>query len=179
MKKQSLSKNMIFQFLYQGLILVIPLILSPYLTRTLQETAIGVYSYTYSIAYYFVIAAMLGISRHGQRIISQNSNDKILVRRSFWSLFTVHAIISIVVLFLYFILVTLFTNEDRAIYIIQGFYVASALFDITWLFYGLENFKSVVITSCHQITGLIPTVTSDSNIGYNRCLITLIDNSLQ
>ena len=75
MQKQSLSKNLIFQFLYQGLILVIPLIISPYLTRVLHETALGVYSYTNSIAYYFVLLAMLGISRHGQRIISKYSSD--------------------------------------------------------------------------------------------------------
>ena len=145
MKKQSLSKNMIFQFLYQGLILFIPLVLSPYLTRTLQETAIGVYSYTNSIAYYFVILAMLGISRHGQRVISQSSDDEMSLRRNFWSLFTVHVLISIVVLFSYLLFVKLFVREDILIYLIQTFYVASAIFDITWLFYGLENFKSVVV----------------------------------
>lgn len=145
MKKQSLSKNLIFQFLYQGLILIIPLILSPYLTRTLRETAIGVYSYTNSIAYYFVIIALLGISRHGQRIISQSADNEKALRRNFWSLFSLHVIISVIVLLMYIVFVVIFTHEDTVIYLIQGFYVASALFDITWLFYGLENFKSVVI----------------------------------
>lgn len=145
MKRQSLSKNMVFQFLYQGLILVIPLILSPYLTRTLHETAIGIYSYSNSIAYYFVIAAMLGISRYGQRVISQSADDETALRRNFWSLFTDHIIISIVVLFAYIISIFLFVHEDLIIYLIQGFYVASALFDITWLFYGIEYFKNVLV----------------------------------
>ena len=145
MRKESLSKNLVFQFLYQGLILVIPLILSPYLTRTLQERALGIYSYTNSIAYYFVILSLLGISRYGQRIISQSADDETLLRKNFWSLFIVHILNSLVVLFLYGLFVLVFTKEDKLIYLIQGFYVASALFDITWLFYGLENFKSVVI----------------------------------
>ena len=145
MKRQSLSKNLIFQFLYQGLILVIPLILSPYLTRTLQETALGIYSYSNSIAYYFVIAATLGISRHGQRMISQNAENEEKLRRTFWSLFTVHIIISLIVLIVYILSVLVFVRDNQIIYLIQGFYVASALFDITWLFYGLENFKSVVV----------------------------------
>lgn len=145
MKKDSLSKNLVFQFLYQGLILVIPLVLSPYLTRTLQEKALGVYSYTNSIAYYFVIASLLGISRHGQRVISQSSEDSILLRKNFWSLFGVHVIGSLIVLVLYFIFIATLVKSDTIIYLIQGFYVCSALFDITWLFYGLENFKSVVI----------------------------------
>ena len=145
LKKESLSKNLVFQFLYQGLILVIPLILSPYLTRTLQETALGIYSYTNSIAYYFVILSLLGISRYGQRIISQSADDETLLRKNFWSLFIVHILNSLVVLLVYVFCVLVFTKEDKLIYLIQGFYVASALFDITWLFYGLENFRSVVI----------------------------------
>lgn len=145
MNKQSLSKNFIFQFMYQGLILIVPLILSPYLTRTLQETAIGIYSYTNSIAYYFVILSLLGISRHGQRIISQSSENSIELRKNFWSLFVVHIIISAIALIFYLIYIGIVVCDDKAIYCIQTFYVMSALFDITWLFYGLENFKSVVI----------------------------------
>ena len=34
------------QFLYQGVTLVIPLIISPFLTRTLGSNALGVYTYT-------------------------------------------------------------------------------------------------------------------------------------
>ena len=83
MVKESISKNFLLQFLYQGLILIIPLILSPYLTRILQEAALGVYSYTNSIAYYFVVLSMLGITRYGQRIVSQNSSDEIKLRKIF------------------------------------------------------------------------------------------------
>lgn len=144
MEKQSLSKNLVFQFLYQGLILVIPFILSPYLTRTLQETALGIYSYINSIAYYFVILSMLGISRHGQRIISQNSNNATALRKVFWSLLTVHLAISVFCTICYFGFIAFFVKEYKTIYLIQVCYVLSAMFDITWLFYGLENFKSVV-----------------------------------
>ena len=144
-KKQSISKNLFFQYVYQVLILVIPLILAPYLSRTLKETALGVFSYANSIASYFVALAMLGIARHGQRIISENSNNELQLRKSFWSLFAVHCIVSIISLIVYVLVVLLFIKSDRLVFIIETFYVASALFDITWLFYGLENFKSVVI----------------------------------
>lgn len=144
-EKQSLSKNLVFQFLYQGVILVIPLILSPYLTRTLQETSIGIYSYTNSIAYYFVILSMLGIFRHGQRVISQNSDNEIGLRKVFWSLLTVHIFISAFFAICYLGFIVFCVKDYKTIYLIQAFYVISAMFDITWLFYGLENFKSVVV----------------------------------
>lgn len=144
-RKQSISKNFFFQYMYQVLILVIPLVLAPYLSRTLRETSLGVFSYANSIAAYFVAMSMLGIARYGQRIISENVNDETKLRKSFWSLFTIHIIVSIISLMVYLIFVILFIKSDRVIFIIELLYVASAIFDITWLFYGLENFKSVVI----------------------------------
>lgn len=145
MKQQNLKTNFIFQVIYQILILVIPLITAPYLTRTLGDTSLGIYSYSYSIAYYFVIFAMLGISRHGQRIISARRNDVTALRKTFWSLYFVHTIVSIFSIIAYFLFIFLYNTNDKIIYYIQGIYVLSALFDITWLFYGLETFKSVVI----------------------------------
>ena len=144
-KAQSVKKNFIFQALYQIVVLVVPLIIAPYLTRTLGDTALGVYSYTYSIAYYFVIFAMLGITRHGQRIIAARRDDKQALGKAFWSLFCVHGVFSILAIVFYLLFTFLFGDEDKTIFYIQSIYVVSALFDITWLFYGLENFKSVVI----------------------------------
>jgi len=125
--------------------LVIPLVLAPYLSRTLRETALGIFSYANSIAAYFVTLSMLGIARHGQRIISENANDNIKLRKAFWSLFVVHIIASTISIILYSIFVVVFIKSDAVVFRIEILYVASALFDITWLFYGLENFKSVVI----------------------------------
>lgn len=145
MKKQSLAKNFIYQFLYQGLILIIPFILSPYLTRTLRESALGTYTYVNSIAYYFVIAGNLGIGVHGKRTIARNSGNETALRKSFWSLFGMHAVISMISAMAYIFMAVFIAKDDKVIYYIETFYVLSALFDITWLFYGLENFKSVVI----------------------------------
>ena len=144
MKQDGLKKNFIYQFLYQVIILVLPLITAPYLTRVLGDSNLGVYTYTYSIAYYFVVIAMLGIARHGQRILAARRNDEELVRKTFWSLYFVHVIFSLIS-FLFYLGFAYLQDENRNIYFIQSIYVFSALFDITWLFYGLENFKSVVI----------------------------------
>jgi len=143
MKKQGIKKNFIYQFLYKLIVLVIPLVLSPYLTRTLGDTALGTFTFVNSIAYYFLIFAMLGISRYGQRLISASSKEEI--GKNFYSLLTLHAIVSLISIVLYFAFVFFAPLDDKIIYYIEGLYVASALFDVTWLFYGLENFKNVVI----------------------------------
>ena len=133
------------QGLYQVLILGAPLIISPYLTRTLGAEALGIYSFSNSIAYYFVIFAMLGILRHGQREIASNSNNEISLRTTFWSLYCVHAIISITAVIAYIIYILFFVKTNTLVFGAQGLYVLSALVDITWFFYGIEQFKSVVI----------------------------------
>ena len=127
----STKKNFTFQLLYQVVILVIPLIVSPYLTRTLGGNSLGVYSYTYSIAYYFVVFAMLGINTHGQRIISQRRSDITELRKTFWSLYCVHFITSLTALLAYIFYVILICKSDVDIAFVQTIYVASSIFDLT------------------------------------------------
>ena len=144
MKVQSVKKNFIYQLFYKIVIFIIPVIISPYLTRTLGKESLGIYTYTYSIAYYFVVACMLGILKYGQRIIATRRDDEISLRKTYWSLFLVHFIISIFVLMIYLIFLNLYGEYDKVFWA-QLLFVLSAAFDITWLFYGLENFKVVVV----------------------------------
>ena len=145
LRPDSAKKNFVFQLFYNIVILVIPLIVSPYLTRTMGSTSLGVYSYTYSIAYYFVVFAMLGINKHGQRIIAQRRSDLLSLRRTFWSLYVIHFAASMISLAVYLIYVLVFCSSDVTVAYVQAIYVFSAAIDITWLFYGLEKFKLVSV----------------------------------
>ena len=145
MKKNSLKQNFVFQMIYQILIYAIPLVIAPYLTRTLGGKSLGIYTYVNSIAYYFLLFINLGINRHGQRVIASTRDNDIKLRKSFWSLLSFHTIVSIIGIFAYIIFIVFFCKNNRTIFLIQTMYVLSAFVDITWLFYGLENFKSVAI----------------------------------
>ncbi|MCD8117246.1 MAG: oligosaccharide flippase family protein [Oscillospiraceae bacterium] len=163
------KKNFVFQIFYQVVILVIPLVVSPYLTRTMGSTSLGVYTYTYSIAYYFVVFAMLGINRHGQRIIAQRRGDMVSLRKTFWSLYCIHFIASLLALAAYLIYVFAICASDVKIALVQTIYVFSAALDITWLFYGLEKFRIVAVRNA--IVKLLETgciflfVKSPSDVG--------------
>ena len=145
MKADGIKRNFIFQISYQTLILVIPLIISPYLTRVLGSNNLGIYTYVNSIAYYFLIFANLGISKHAQRVIANSRDNNEELRKNFWGLYSLHSIFSILSLFIYAFLSLFVVEENQTVFLLHIFYVVSALFDITWLFQGLENFKSVVI----------------------------------
>lgn len=150
--------------------MVIPLIVSPYLTRTLGSRALGIYTYVNSIALYFVMFANLGITKHGQRIVAQNRNDSKKLSVVFWSLFTVHVIFSIISTLAFLLLAIYNGKEYQSVYYIQTIYVLSALFDITWVFYGLENFRNVVIRN--TIVRIIESVLIFTLVKSSNDLIT-------
>ena len=60
MKKPSLTVNYLFNLGYQLLIVLVPLIVTPYVSRVLGAEGIGAYSYAQSIVSCFALAAALG-----------------------------------------------------------------------------------------------------------------------
>lgn len=145
MPKKSLKKNFIFNFLYQIILLGIPLVISPYLTRHLGEDAIGEYAYTYSIVSLFLIAINLGISQYGTRKIAINSKEPEKVKKYFWEIFDLRIIVFSIVLMFYFLMIVFSNDEEQTLYLIMIMVLASAVFDITWFYNGLENFLNVII----------------------------------
>lgn len=148
MKTKSLKSNFIFQTAYKIIVVIVPLLIAPYLTRRLGGEPLGIYSFTNSIAYYFVLLAGLGIAKYGQRVISYQRDDDLLLRKTFWSLYYDQLFFSIISSTLYVFFIVFFAKDYSSFYWIQLVYVVSSLFDITWLYYGLESFKSVVIKNC-------------------------------
>ena len=67
---KSIKKSYLYNLIYQSLILIVPIITPPYLSRALGAEAIGIYSYTISITTYFVLFGSLGIALYGQREIA-------------------------------------------------------------------------------------------------------------
>ena len=76
MKKKSIKKNYIYNMLYQLLVILLPIITTPYLARRLGANGNGTFGYTVSIVTYFILFSSLGISMYGQREIAYNQNNK-------------------------------------------------------------------------------------------------------
>ncbi len=141
----SLKKNLVYSISYQILTVIVPLITSPYLSRVLGAEKIGVYSFCYSIAYYFMIFCMLGISNYGNRTIAKVRDSQQSVSKVFCSIYCIQLILSIASIILYLIYCNFFVKSNITIMFIQGLFVLSYGLDITWYFYGKENFKLTVL----------------------------------
>lgn len=137
------KKNFSYNIIFQIFTIVMPLVTAPYLSRILGATGIGVYSYYFTIANYFVYFAMLGVNNYGTRSIAKaKGNDR---SRIFWNIYSVQIISSIIVLFIYILYANNINQENRVIALIQIIFVLSGAFDVNWYFFGTEQFKLTTI----------------------------------
>lgn len=138
------AKNYIYNLIYQVIVLIIPLITTPYLSRILGVEGIGIYSYNYSIAYYFSLFIMLGINNYGNRSIAKCLNKKEKEDAIFWEIYAMQFIMGVLVLSIYLIYTYAFST-NRLISLCYIPFLISYMLDINWLFFGQENFKIVLL----------------------------------
>ena len=144
MKSQtSIKKNFIYQMIYQILIIILPFVTSPYIARTIGAEGLGTYSYSYSIAYYFVLFSMLGLANYGNRAVAQCRDNQKNLNETFSNIVTLHIAFSFICCVVYILYVFFLANEK--LYAgIQFTYVLSGLFDVSWFYFGIEKFKLTV-----------------------------------
>ena len=84
--KKSVTKNYIYNLAYQVLIIILPVITTPYISRVLGVENIGIYSYTLSISAFFILFGSLGIALYGKREIAYLQKDKKGYSKAFWEI---------------------------------------------------------------------------------------------
>lgn len=140
----SVTKNYIYNVFYQVLILLLPIVTVPYISRVLGSYGVGLNAYTNSIVQYFVLIGTMGVSLYGNRAIAYVRDDKRKLSETFWGIFYLK-LITTVAAYLLFLLFIFFTDsKDKNIYLIQSIYIISAAADISWFFMGIEDFKKTV-----------------------------------
>lgn len=143
-KQGSVKSNIAYNSAYNVLTIIIPLILSPYLSRVLGAEGLGVYSFTLAVANYFKRISLLGMEKYGNRSIALVKENKIEKRKTFWGIYKVQFLCSLICLLVY-ILYLIFVDTRGLSSLLQGLFVLSSIFDVSWYYFGEENFKPIVI----------------------------------
>ena len=139
----SIKKNYIFNLTYNILQIIIPIITVPYLSRILEPDGIGLYSFSLSIANYFILLGNLGIKLYGQREIAKVRDDISQRSKIFYELFLLKALFVIFSLLIYFVISFNTLIFYRTYLIILSLQVFSVIFDISFYFQALEKFKII------------------------------------
>lgn len=140
------AKNYFYNLMYQLVTILLPIITTPYISRVLGPDGLGKYSLTNAYAQYFVLFGMIGLGMYCSREVAYVRDDKNKISKIFWEMNILRFITMGTSLIIYILFcLYLIKPQDRITSSIQGLILLSSLFDISWLFIGLENFKKVSI----------------------------------
>ena len=136
-------KNYLYNTIYQVLVVIVPLITAPYISRVLGAENVGIFSYTSSIVSYFSIFAVLGTNMYGIRETAYHQHDRRGISVIFGEVQCLKLILTAAVLPCYLLYLSL-CHEYNEISIIHGIVLLYSFFDISWFFQGLEEFGITV-----------------------------------
>lgn len=128
---------------------VIPLIIIPYLILVVGGENYGIYAFAYALVFYLINIVQYGFSLSAVRLIAVNKEDKNKVNEIYSSVFTTQLYLTLVVLFILFILVS-FVDKFNENYLVYYFFslilIGELLFPI-WFFLGVEKMSFITIIS--------------------------------
>jgi len=143
---KKLSENLFFSMINQVVSVIMPLITGPYIARVLLPEQIGSYSYVLANSSYFLLLGSLGLAQHGMIQTAKNRNDKQALSCVFWEILFFKILLTGISLGLYFVLLNAETNPtNRVLYWIMTINILANMLDLSWLFNGLEDFKTMTI----------------------------------
>lgn len=142
MKIKKLNVNYIYNSIYQLFTLLLPIVLTPFITRTIGAGGIGQYSYTRSIVTYFVLFGTVGSNLYAQREIAYTQIDAQKKSAVFWEIFLLRCVLLTVSLAVYLPFAAIM-DRYAALLLIQALDILAAYADVTWYFQGVENFRKI------------------------------------
>ena len=135
-------KNYAYNLSYQLLLIILPIITTPYVTRVFSAKDLGTYGYFNSIVTYFILLATLGVASYGTKEISSNRKN---IPKNFWGIYTLQFGATLLSILLYTLLCLGIDIMRNPVAYILGMSLISEGLDISWLFQGLEDFRKITV----------------------------------
>lgn len=138
-------KNYLYNVSYNLLAILLPIFTVPYIARVLNPYEVGINSATNSVITYFLLAGTLGITTYGNREIATKRDNPRERSQTFWEIEFLQ-ISTILLAYLAFIVYLMaFQKQFRIYFFYQSFFIVAGLFDVSWFFMGMEDFKKTVV----------------------------------
>ena len=155
MKQASIRKNFIYRSCYEVLILLTPLITTPYIARVLGSDGVGVSSYTHSLMAIFTMFAALGTPQYGMREIARHRDDSAESSRLFWEIELLTVFTSSVCLVVWLGLCVFYLEYRPYLLALIPLLIGTAV-NINWYFTGHEKILyTVARNAACKIIGII------------------------
>ena len=169
-------KNYFYNLSYQILVVILPIITTPYITRIFNSQELGDYGYYSSIVTYFILLATLGVANYGTKVISGNRNE---ISKNFWGIYSLQFSATILSISLYCIFCLCLPFMQNPVAYILGLSLVSKGLDISWLFQGLEDFRKITVRNITVklvgVTSIFLFVKSENDIYLYVFLLTIFE----
>ena len=148
-EKKIIAKNYVALLFIQGTNFILPLIIFPYLVRTLGLEKYGLVMVAQSVAVFLTIIVDFGFNISATREVANLKNDKEKLSQFYWNVFSIKLVLIIItfILLLGLIICVDKFSVDPLIYLFSfGLVLGQAIFP-TWFFQGIEKMQIITIVN--------------------------------
>ena len=137
--------NYIYNIAYQLVKIILPIVTVPYLYAHVGAETLGISDFASNIAGWFILFGTLGVNTYGNRTIAKVRDHRDEMSVSFMQIFKMQCLNMLIASLCYAVYVSCTVSENLVIYALTGFTLLASMVDITWFFYGVEDFKKASI----------------------------------
>jgi len=148
-EKKIIAKNYVALLFIQGANFILPLIIFPYLVRTLGSEKYGLVMVAQSVALFLTIIVDFGFNISATREVANLKNDKEKLSQFYWNVVSIKlALIIITFLLLLGLIICVDKfSVDPLVYLFSfGLVLGQAIFP-TWFFQGIEKMQVITIVN--------------------------------
>lgn len=148
-EKKIIAKNYVALLFIQGTNFILPLIIFPYLVRTLGSEKYGLVMVAQSVALFLTIIVDFGFNISATREVANLKNDKEKLSQFYWNVFSIKLVL-IIITFLLLLGLIIYVDKfsvDPLVYLFSfGLVLGQAIFP-TWFFQGIEKMQVITIVN--------------------------------
>lgn len=142
---KKLFSNYIYSILFQLVRVALPVVTVPFLLSRLGSSTIGISDFAANISGWFILFGNLGVSVYGNRQIAKVKNNREDLSRTFFEIFLMLVINTLVVSIFYGAYILINVKDHQLIYWLYFMNIIASAIEISWFYYGTEDFKPVSI----------------------------------
>lgn len=141
--------NIFYLYSVQGLNLILPILVLPYLIRTLSIEAFGKYSFVFAFSQFVMLFVDFGFNLSATKKIAENIDNPKVVKSVYWNVTLIKLLLSVVSLLFVFIFVLLVPKISQHLDGILYSYimVLGTVFFPIWWFQGNNKMRELSIVS--------------------------------
>lgn len=155
---KQVSQNMLYLTLLNFITYLSPILLIPYLMKTVGEEKYGIYIFSWTFIFYFVFIVNYGFDFSVTNQIAIQKHDKEKISSIFFNIIFIRVTIALLCMLGIFIAantIHILFPYKQSLYYGFGIVFGIALFP-SWLFQGMEEMKFITIVNL--ITRLVPLI---------------------